>query len=284
MNDLEAARPGRTVETTVERLDGSTVKHDFDQVVTEEPLELRLVAGASTATLAVTMRTPGNDFELAAGFALGEGIIRTRGDLRGVSYCIDPAVDPEQRYNIVNIELSSGSMPDTSRFERHFTMNSSCGICGRANLDALRDAGIAPIEDDVHVSPSTLYALPERMREAQRVFEATGGLHAAALFRPDGSFVALREDIGRHNAVDKLTGWSLMEGRIPLAHSVLLVSGRASYEILQKAAVARIPIVCAVSAPSSLAVDLARTFNITLVGFMRGERANVYTVVERIKS
>lgn len=282
MNDLEAARPGRTVETIVERLDGAGVKREFDQVVTEEPLELRLVAGSQTQTLAVTMRTPGNDFELAAGFAIGEGIIRERADLRAVSYCIDPAIDAEQRYNIVNIELAAPSLPDTSRFERHFTMNSSCGVCGRANLDALRDAGVIALEDDTRVDAATIYGLSEKMREAQRVFEATGGLHAAALFASDGSMLALREDIGRHNAVDKLVGWALMEGRFPLSRTVLLVSGRASYEILQKAAVARIPIVCAVSAPSSLAVDLARSFNITLAGFIRGARANVYAHPERI--
>ena len=284
MNDLEPARPGRTVETQVERAEGASHTRDFDRVVTEEPLELRLVAGARTQTIAVTMRTPGNDFELAAGFAINEGIIRRRDDLRGVSYCIDPEIDPEQRYNIVNIELGSALLPDASRFERHFTMNSSCGVCGRANLDALRDSGIEPIDDDLRVALATIYTLPERMRESQRVFEATGGLHAAALFDSSGALVALREDIGRHNALDKIVGWSLLEGRFPLAKSILLVSGRASYEILQKAAVARIPVVCAVSAPSSLAVDLARSFNITLAGFVRGERANVYAGFERLTS
>jgi len=277
-----APRPGRTVEAAVERLDGETTKRDYDRVVTEEPLELRLVAGGATQTLAVTMRTPGNDFELAAGFALSEGIVRNREDLAGVSYCIDPAIDAEQRYNIVNIELGSAELPDAARFERHFTMNSSCGVCGRANLDALRDAGITPVADDVRVSRSVLYTLPERMREAQRVFATTGGLHAAALFRPDGTLVALREDIGRHNAVDKLTGWALFESAFPLHGSIMVVSGRASFEILQKAAVARIPVLLAVSAPSSLAVDLAQAFNITLAGFARGSRANVYNGLERI--
>ena len=281
MNEA-APRPGRTVEAAVERLDGETTKRDYDRVVTEEPLELRLVAGGATQTLAVTMRTPGNDFELAAGFALSEGIVRNREDLAGVSYCIDPAIDAEQRYNIVNIELGSAELPDAARFERHFTMNSSCGVCGRANLDALRDAGITPVADDVRVSRSVLYALPERMREAQRVFATTGGLHAAALFRPDGTLVALREDIGRHNAVDKLTGWALFESAFPLHGSIMVVSGRASFEILQKAAVARIPVLLAVSAPSSLAVDLAQAFNITLAGFARGSRANVYNGLERI--
>lgn len=281
MNDA-AARPGRTVETAIERLDGEQTKREYDNVVTEEPLELRLIAGGATQTLAVTMRTPGNDFELAAGFALGESIIRSRSELAGVSYCIDPAIDAEQRYNIVNIELAASSLPDTSRFERHFAMNSSCGVCGRANLDALYDAGVEPLDDGARISRSVLYELPERMREAQRVFATTGGLHAAALFRTDGSFVALREDIGRHNAVDKLTGSALLENTFPLSDRVMVVSGRASFEILQKAAVARIPILLAVSAPSSLAVDLARRFNITLAGFVRGTRANVYTAPERI--
>ncbi len=285
MNEAaNAARPGRTVETGIERLDGESTKRAFDRVVTEEPLELRLIAGGATQTLAVTMRTPGNDFELAAGFVVSEGIVTRRNELAAVSYCIDPEIDAEQRYNIVNVELTNAQMPDASRFERHFTMNSSCGVCGRANLDALRDAGIPPVIDDTSISRSVLYSLPDRMREAQRVFAATGGLHAAALFRPDGTLVTLREDIGRHNAVDKITGWALMENRFPLSGHVMLVSGRASFEILQKAAVARIPIIVAVSAPSSLAVDLARSFNITLAGFVRGTRANIYSAGERVSS
>jgi FdhD protein len=228
------------------------------------------------------MRTPGNDFELAAGFALNEGVVRSGADLLGVSYCIDPAVDAEQRYNIVNIELRHEALPDMTRFERHFTMNSSCGVCGRANLQALRDLGVEPVIDDVRVPVSTIYSLPEHMRQAQRVFESTGGLHAAALFDPNGNAVVAREDVGRHNAVDKLVGWGLMNGRVPFRGGILFVSGRASYEILQKAAVARIPVVCAVSAASSLAVDLAREFNITLLGFVRGTCANVYAGRERI--
>ncbi len=278
----ETARPGRTVETAIERIDAETTKRDYDRVVTEEPLELRLIAGGATQTLAVTMRTPGNDFELAIGFALSEGIVRHRSDLAGVSYCVDPEIDAEQRYNIVNIELAAGQLPDASRFERHFAMSSSCGVCGRANLDALLDAGVEPMTDDVRISRSVLYTLPERMQQAQRVFTTTGGVHAAALFRPDGTLVAVREDIGRHNAVDKLTGWALLENVFPLHGHVMVVSGRASFEILQKAAVARIPILLAVSAPSSLAVDLARAFNITLAGFARGTRANVYNASERI--
>jgi FdhD protein len=277
----EDARPGRTTETEIVRYHGAQPARTYDRVVTEEPLELRLVAGGEARTLAVTMRTPGNDFELAAGFAASERVVRSRKDLAGVSYCIDPQIDAQQRYNIVNIELTSAQMPDLTQFERHFTMNSSCGVCGRANLEALAELGVAPLDDDLRVPIARIYDLPDRMREAQRVFATTGGLHAAALFEPRGNALATREDVGRHNAVDKLVGWALLEGR-ELRGTILFVSGRASYEILQKAAVARIPIVCAVSAPSSLAVDLARAFNVTLVAFVRGERANVYHGYERI--
>jgi FdhD protein len=229
------------------------------------------------------MRTPGNDFELAAGFVYSEGIVRGRAELAQLTYCIDSQIDPEQRYNIVNVELRSPArMPEAARFERHFTINSSCGVCGRAQLDSLRELGATPLDDDARIAPQLLYSLPERMREAQRIFETTGGLHAGALFDRRGDAIAVREDVGRHNAVDKLVGWALLEGRIPLHGSTLMVSGRASYEILQKAVMSRIPIVASVSAPSSLAVELAREFNITLVGFLRGRNANVYAVPERI--
>ncbi len=280
-NTTDDPRPGRTTETEIVRYDGTRSARTYDNVVTEEPLELRLIAGGATRTLAVTMRTPGNDFELAAGFVSNERIVRSRNDLVGLSYCVDPQIDAEQRYNIVNIELTTATMPDLAQFERHFTMNSSCGVCGRANLEALTELGVQPVDDDLRVPITRIYELPERMREAQRIFATTGGLHAAALFDPNGKAIAVREDIGRHNAVDKLAGWALLEGRT-LGESILFVSGRASYEILQKAAVARIPIVCAVSAPSSLAVDLARAFNITLVAFVRGEHANVYSASDRV--
>ena len=202
---------------------------------------------------------------------------------RELTYCIDPAIDPEQRYNIVNIELRSSARPrDLARFERHFTMSSSCGVCGRAQLDSLRELGAAPIEDALRLEARLLYGLPERMRKAQRVFAATGGLHAAALFDVNGETIAVREDIGRHNAVDKLVGWALLNAHLPLRNRALVVSGRASYEILQKAVMARVPIVASVSAPSSLAVELAREFNITLAGFVRDDRANLYAAPERV--
>ncbi|MHB8146161.1 MAG: formate dehydrogenase accessory sulfurtransferase FdhD [Vulcanimicrobiaceae bacterium] len=266
---------------TVTAFAGSEQRAKHDDVVTEEPLELRLVTQSRTQTLAVTMRTPGHDFELAAGFVTNEGIVPPGEHIERIGYCIDPAVDAEQRYNIVNVHVRT-VYGDLARFERHFTMNSSCGVCGRANLEALREMGVEPVRSDIRIPIALLYSLPEKMRATQRVFSDTGGLHAAALFDESGTILVAREDIGRHNAVDKTIGWARIERRLPLSNAMLLVSGRTSYEILQKAAVAGIPVVCAVSAPSSLAVDLARSFNITLVGFLREERANIYSAPERI--
>jgi FdhD protein len=275
-------RPGRTVESDVLALQGATRATRHDELATEEPLELRVSAGEQTSTLAITMRTPGNDFELAAGFAYGESIVNAPEQIRELSYCLDESVDPEQRYNIVTIALAAPALPDLHRLERHFAIGSACGICGRAQLTALKDFGVEPIADDARLRADTLYELPERMRAAQRVFSSTGGLHAAGLLVPGTDEPIVREDVGRHNAVDKVVGWALLGLRLPLAGTILIVSGRASYEIVQKAVMARIPIVCAVSAPSSLAVDLAREFNLTLAGFVRDGRANVYSAPERI--
>ncbi|MGA8534714.1 MAG: formate dehydrogenase accessory sulfurtransferase FdhD [Candidatus Tumulicola sp.] len=281
--DDTRARPGRTVDIEVLALNGSAWASKSDSVVGEEPLELRLLAGNAFKTLAVTMRTPGNDCELAAGFVFSESIVRAREEVAQITYCLDAAIDPDQRYNIVNIELARAGFPALERFERHFTVSSACGVCGRAQLESLRSLGVAPIADDVRVGTELLYSLPERMREAQRIFDSTGGLHAAALFEQNGEPIVAREDVGRHNAVDKLVGWGMLNGRVPFSGCILVVSGRAGYEILQKSAVARIPIVCSISAPSSLAVELAREFNITLAGFVRNNRANVYSARERIE-
>ncbi|MGA8574113.1 MAG: formate dehydrogenase accessory sulfurtransferase FdhD [Candidatus Cybelea sp.] len=273
------------METDLVALEGDTRTQRHDRVVGEEPLELRLVVNGATQTLAVTMRTPGNDFELAAGFVYGESVVRSRDEIAELTYCVDPAIDPEQRYNIVSIELRSpANARDLQRLERHFTMSSACGVCGRAQLDSLRELGAVPIDDDVRLTSQILYSLPQRMRGAQRVFDATGGLHAAGLFTANGDVVVVREDVGRHNAVDKLVGWALLNAHLPLRGCALMVSGRASYEILQKAVMAGAPIVASVSAPSSLAVDLAREFNLTLAGFVRDDRANVYSAPERIVS
>jgi FdhD protein len=280
---MDAVRPGRSVETDVVAFEGETRVRKHDEVVTEEPLELRLSEGGATSTLAITMRTPGNDFELAAGFLYNEAVVRARDDIAELTYCLDSTLDPQQHYNIVSIACRPGSVAaDRARFERHFTIGSACGVCGRAQLDSLRDLGVEPLDDDVRVPASLLYELPARMQRAQRVFAATGGLHAAALFDERGELLAVREDVGRHNAVDKIVGWGLLDDRLPFARCVLLVSGRASYEVLQKSLMARIPIVASVSAPSSLAVELAREFKVTLAGFLRGNRTNVYAAGERI--
>jgi FdhD protein len=277
----EQPRPGLTTPARILAYDGDSAREIVDDLATEEPLEIRLVAGTQVRSLAVTMRTPGNDFELAAGFLLSEGLIARREDIAGISYCIDPDIDAQQRYNIVNVQLAGSVLPALERLERHFTMNSACGVCGKANIEAL--ATRAPrLDDEMHVHLDVIGQLPDKMRAAQRVFESTGGLHAAALFDGRGELLVLREDVGRHNALDKIAGWAVLGGRIPLAGCVLLVSGRASYELVQKSIMARIPVVCAVSAPSSLAVELARSFGVTLLGFVRGSRANVYAGPERI--
>lgn len=278
-------RPGRTIDAEVLALKGGDGRTKTDVVVTEEPLELRLSDGSRTRTLAVTMRTPGNDFELAAGFAFDESILRDREALNGMSYCLDPGIDPAQQYNIVTIECGRDVFDrNTARLERHFITNSSCGICGSAQLQSMHDMGMRALDDDLRIEPPLLYELPDRMQAHQRVFTSTGGLHATALFDAHGDCHTVREDVGRHNAFDKLVGWGFLNGRLPLRRSIALVSGRASYEIVQKAVAARIPILCSVSAPSSLAIEVAREFNVTLVGFLRGDHANVYTGLHRIAS
>jgi FdhD protein len=253
-----------------------------DYLATEEPLEIRLAGGGRTERLAVTMRTPGNDFELAAGFLHGEGIVAAREQVRKISYCTDPELDAAQQYNAVNVELAGGAWPDLRGLERHFYTSSACGVCGKASLDAIELRGCALPPAGPLVDAEVLYGLPDRLREAQGLFESTGGLHAAGLFTPDGRLECLREDVGRHNAVDKLVGWALLQGELPLSERILLVSGRASFEIMQKALAAGVPIVCAVSAPSSLAVDVAERFGMTLAGFLRGRRFNLYAGGDRI--
>ena len=253
-----------------------------DALATEEPMEIRVISGGRRQTVAVTMRTPGADFELAAGFLYGEGIVSSPEDVKRISYCVDPDVDAEQQYNIVNVELREGRDYDLRTLERHFYTTSACGVCGKASLEQLELRGCPVIGPGPEMAAEKFYGLPEKLREAQGLFEATGGLHAAALFDADGELVAVREDVGRHNATDKLVGWALLEGRPPLRDHAVMVSGRSSFEILQKCLTAGVPIVCAISAPSSLAVDVARRFNITLVGFLRGNRFNVYSSPERV--
>ena len=277
-------RRGSKTKVRVRVIEDGRARVRPDSLATEEPMEIRLVSGGARQTVAVTMRTPGADFELAAGFLYGEGIVSSPEDVKKISYCVDPDLDAEQQYNIVNVELRGDRDYDLRSLERHFYTTSACGVCGKASLEQLELRGCPVIPSGPEVSAEVVYSLPEKLREAQGLFEATGGLHAAALFDAEGELVALREDVGRHNATDKLVGWALLEGRLPLSGQIVMVSGRSSFEILQKCLTAGVPIVCAVSAPSSLAVDVARQFNITLIGFLRGTRFNVYSGYERIRS
>ncbi len=276
------ARVGSKVRTRITVVERGRRKTRDDQLAAEEPLEIRLQAGDETETVAVTMRTPGHDFELAAGFLHNEGIITGATSLNGISYCVDADIDAEQRYNIVNVGLRLQHLPPLATLERHFYTTSACGVCGKASLEAIEMRECPLLPPGPLVAPSVLISLPEALRAAQGLFDATGGLHAAGLFDSDGSLLCLREDVGRHNAVDKLIGWALMQRKLPLHESILLVSGRASFEILQKSTVAGVPVVAAVSAPSHLAVEVARRFGVTLLGFLRGERFNVYAGDERI--
>ncbi len=273
------ARPGSVTPVRLTAVElGDSRKRTADALATEEPMEIRVDApGMEQRQVAVTMRTPGNDFELAAGFLHTEGLVAAAGEVRSVRYCSVPR--EEQQYNVVTVDLARPY--DADLLQRNFYTTSSCGICGKASLDMI-DVQCAPIGDGPVVQAATITGLPAQLRQAQRLFDQTGGLHAAALFDPAGHLIDLREDVGRHNAVDKLIGSELLAGHLPLSDRVLLVSGRASFEIIQKAATAGIPIVCAVSAPSSLAVDAARRFGLTLIGFLRDQRFNAYTRPDRI--
>ena len=274
--DPPPQRPASTTRARVVAFEDGTSRTVRDRLATEEPMEIRVEEpGAEQRTIAVTMRTPGSDFDLAVGFLFTEGLIAGGQEVRGVRYCAVPR--EEQHYNVVSV-----SVAHALEFEqRSFFATSSCGVCGKASLDAI-EVQCAPVADGPVIAPAVVTSLPDALRQAQAVFERTGGLHAAGLFDPEGALIMSREDVGRHNAVDKLVGAQLLEGRLPLSDSILMVSGRASFEIIQKAATAGIPIVCAVSAPSSLAVDAARRFGLTLIAFLRGARFNIYTRAERI--
>jgi FdhD protein len=250
-----------------------------DTLVAEEPLEIRL----GGRPLTITMRTPGDDFELAAGFLVGEGVVTRAEEIRAIAYCAGATDDGVNTYNIVDVGLADGvALPDLT-LERNFYTTSSCGLCGKASLDAVRMVARWDVRDDpLRLDPAAVAALPDRLRAAQRVFERTGGLHAAGLFDADGDLLCVREDVGRHNAVDKLVGWALQRDLLPLTGATLLVSGRASFELAQKAVMAGIPAMAAVSAPSSLAVELAAETGLTLIGFLRGTSMNVYAGAERL--
>lgn len=286
-------RPGSSVRRPVLRVtvaDGGAevLRTRADALATEEPLEIRIVRagdapggrvrpGAATR-VAVTMRTPGADFELAAGFLFSEGLLAAREEVAAISYC----AEAEQRYNVVNVVLAPGVEIDPSLLSRNFYATSSCGVCGKASIEAALGPACAVIRSPLAVSPETLLGLPGTLRASQAVFERTGGLHAAALFSAGGALLRVREDVGRHNALDKLVGASLLAGELPLSDGVVLASGRLSFELVQKAARAGVPVLAGVSAPSSLAVEVAERAGMTLVGFLREGRFNVYAGAGRI--
>ena len=297
-------RRGSTSRRRIERItvgaDGAARRTRDDQLAVEEPLEIRVIRaedadrpvdsplreeragrgrGRGTAhRVSVTMRTPGADFELAAGFLYGEGLIGGAEAIASIRYC----TDEEQQYNVVNVRLAPGAPFDPGALSRNFYATSSCGVCGKASIEAVMGPACARIESALEVDPAVLIGLPEKLRQAQQVFEQTGGLHAAAQFTAGGALVRIREDVGRHNAMDKLVGSALLAGEVPLADSIVLVSGRTSFELVQKAARAGVPVLASVSAPSSLAVELAEQAGMTLAGFVRDPGFNVYAGGARI--
>lgn len=273
------ARTPRSVALTqVSEWDAGVFRRKEDFLAAEEPLEIRI----GEHPLSVTMRTPGHDLELAAGFLFTEGLVDKRAQILEL---VENAGENEaNRANAVRATLAPEVTPDFTRMTRHFFAASSCGICGKASIDAVRSRTLAPLSDAFRIDAKALLRMPEALRESQAVFGRTGGLHAAALFNAAGEMLVLREDIGRHNAVDKVIGWAVRDGRVPLRNMVMLVSGRGGFEIVQKAIVAGVPLLACVSAPSSLAVQLARELRQTLVGFLRERRFVIYAGEERIAS
>lgn len=264
-----------TEAVEIVRLEGEGRSTKTDAIAVEEPLEIR-VGGRSVA---VTMRTPGHDAELATGFLLTECVVRSAADIVEVAHC--ESGQARQTGNVINVFLAAGVEVDFQRLTRHVFASSSCGLCGKTAIDAVIQTH-SPVSSSLRISAGVLESLPEKLRASQKAFDATGGLHAAAIFDATGRMLAAREDVGRHNAVDKVIGWALQQGMTPLNALVLLVSGRVSYEIVQKALAAGLPFICAVSAPTSLAVELARESGLTLVGFLRGRTMNLYSGVWRV--
>jgi FdhD protein len=270
-------RKPRSVDLTqVSEWDDGKLRRKDDYLAAEEPLEIRV----GDDPLSVTMRTPGHDRELAAGFLFTEGLIQHHEQILKLETA-EPH-DGTNRGNVIKAELAPEAAPDFAKMKRHFFAASSCGICGKASIDSVRSRLLAAPNPDFRLDAEILIRLPDALRDSQDVFQRTGGLHAAALFDRHGKLRVLREDIGRHNAVDKVIGWALLEGGVPLSESVLLVSGRGGFEIVQKAIVAGVPVVASVSAPSSLAVQLARELHLTLIGFLRGRRFVIYAGDERM--
>jgi FdhD protein len=285
--DLSTVIARQSVRQFKVRRSGPDGPLEDDVVATEEPLEIRLgfaapEGGRTERSISITMRTPGNDEELAVGFLYTEGIVSRREDITLVRPCGPPA--PNGLINVIRVELADGVAVELDRLERHFYTSSSCGVCGKASLAAVAVQGRFDLHAvDTTVAGAVLGSLPDTLIAEQSVFEQTGGLHASGLFDPNGRIVAVREDVGRHNALDKLIGSRLLAGGLPLTGFGIIVSGRASFELMQKAMMAGCPIVAAVGAPSSLAVELAEQFGMTLVGFLRRDRFNVYTRADRVR-
>lgn len=268
-----------TVRRRVLRVRDGVTSHAPDALAGEEPMEIRVNGRPVT----VTMRTPGHDFDLAVGFLVSEGVVHAREDVAAVRYCAGATEDGSNTYNVVDVQLAAGVAEPETSLERNFYTTSSCGLCGKASLDAVRTRSAWSVaEDPTRLSTELLLSLPDRLREAQQVFDRTGGLHAAGLFTASGDLIAACEDVGRHNAVDKVIGHAALNDQLPARGTVLMVSGRASFELVQKAVMAGIPALAAVSAPSSLAADLAEDSGMTLVGFLRGSSMNVYAGADRL--
>jgi len=275
----------RTSRIAIERHreEGVDPVADDDLVAVEEPLEIQVGVGqADWKTVSITMRTPGQDRELATGFLYTEGIVSGNGDIESVEHC-GPPVGPAGTKNVIRVRLAPSVSPAIERLERHFYTASSCGVCGKTSIEAVQLARRPHLGAGPSIPRDLLGRLPARLHEAQEVFHTTGGLHAAALFDVDGNLIAHGEDVGRHNAVDKVVGALVATGTLPAHDTLLVVSGRAGFELVQKALMASIPAMVAIGAPSSLAVDLAREFGMTLVGFVRGDQFNVYSGGERIR-
>lgn len=271
-------------ETRIQRVSANSVLVENDTLAVEEPLEIRIgfiENGKQThKAISITMRTPGNDFELAAGFLFTEGILTSKDQIKAIKHC---GKFPNNQ-NTVRIDLSEKVEIDFEKLSRNFYTTSSCGVCGKSSLEALNIAGAKKIQrkDFPKIAAEIIHDLPKKLLQKQSIFGETGGLHAAAVFDISGNLIDLREDVGRHNAVDKLIGKQFLDDNLPLSNKILFLSGRASFELIQKAVMAQIPVICAVGAPSSLAVEAAREFNITLLGFVRENRFNIYCGSERI--
>lgn len=284
---FEEERAASVNQISVTEVSRGTFRERLDRLAAEEPLEIRVLkynnlnSDWTQYSIAVTMRTPGSDFELAAGFLFSEGVIKKKRDIERITYCTDPK--ERQQYNIVNVYLSDEVKFDPNTLSRHVYTSSSCGICGKGSIEQVKASCSNKPIGTFQISFEKLAGLPAKLNESQNIFSLTGGLHASGLFDSGGNLLTSREDIGRHNALDKVIGFLLMRDRLPASNTILLVSGRASFELVQKASLAGIPCIAAVGAPSNLAVSLAKEYGMTLIGFLKGERFNVYNAKERLE-